>query len=318
MPATPYVVACVMTYNEAPSIGRLVESVAPHVDTILLQDHHSTDDTINAAFDASDIGVTVVTEDWTDFGHNRNLLLKNAATLWAQYDNVWFLLIDADHTVDFTRGWRAWLHDGQSSVLAVKHAGSLSYQVPRLIRPHSGHYVGVTHEYFLNTTDTPTRLFTGITIVDYADGSSHAVKFQRDIALLSEQTAKHPRDARAWFYLGQSYRDMENWLPAIGAYTRCVTESTWDEERFYAQYQIGCCYLRSGDCSSASTALLIAYSMRPTRIEPLVTLAEWSTNRGNRAYAELLLRAHAVDPIPDDVLFVERGKWTTRDLILKG
>jgi glycosyltransferase involved in cell wall biosynthesis len=312
----PYVVACLMVHNEAAIIKRCLDSLAGHVDMILVQDHGSTDGTreIVSDYPANTFCVNAL---WRDFGANRNLLLNNALT-WQVYPcnrekNLWFLLVDADHTVNFVDGWRHWLTLDIPGVYTLKHAGPLGYWVPRLIRSDvPAEYVGTTHEY-LNHAPVPARQFTGITITDHDDGSSHVIKLQRDIVLLRRQIERTPKIARWHFYLGQTLETRQKYGEAADEYF-CASElSRWDEEQYVSMYRAGRCELHYNQAQAAEM-LLVAHAMRPTRLEALVT---YGNKVPDPALRRRLLEPYRRAPIPDDTLFVETDKWALRDRILK-
>jgi len=84
MPTFPLTLV-VMTYNEAKSIGRCLDSV-PFAGEKLVIDSGSTDDTVAVA---QTHGARVVHQDWLGFGAQRNF----ATT---QCSNDWILALDAD------------------------------------------------------------------------------------------------------------------------------------------------------------------------------------------------------------------------------
>jgi hypothetical protein len=311
-----------MVRDEEAIIGRWVAATAPHVDGVMLLDTGSTDNTLDifrmaVQKYAPHCRYAIESADWVNFSHNRNVLRDTAHGFFGRGDNVWHLNLDADHEPEFVNGWREWLTPGYHDVLTLRHAGPLRYYVPRLYRGDVNYtWHGVTHEYTVSDARSACQ-FTGIVINDHADGSSRTVKFCRDIDLLTEFLKSDPVDARSWFYLGQSYRDLGDDAHARHAYGRSAACSSWSEERFYASYQAACCTLRLGD-GNPPLELLRVYASRPTRIEPLVTLADWYIEVGTPSSACTLLNPHANDPIPNDFLFVETDKWSRRDEILKG
>jgi len=317
----PYVVATIMVRDEEAIIGRWARSVAPHVDAIMVLDTGCTDGTVDLLRETAwsvnpTLAIVVEQSDWQNFGHNRTVLADAARQYFrtAPDTNIWHLLVDADHTIEIVPNWRRWLTTGCTPILTLKHAGTLQYWVPRLIRAdHHYTWEGVTHESVV-THSVPMK-YTGIIIHDQADGSSHAVKYARDIELLTAQLKLNPQHARSWFYLGQSYRDMGRFGEASDAYQNCRDYSTWDEEIFYAAYQAALCH--DGYNIPKEHALLSAYAMRPTRIEPLVCVARMLCERGAFKAARRLLYPHRLDPISTDILFVETDKWTCRDKILR-
>ena len=88
---------------------------------------------------------------------------------------------------------------------------------------------------------------------------------------------------------------------------------SWDEETFYAQYQVGVLQADS-DWPGAVDALLRAWSKRPTRAEPLYYLAFGWRNREAWPAAYLFASRGVHIPVPDDILPVESPvyRWGMR------
>ena len=124
-------------------------------------------------------------------------------------------------------------------------------------------FVGATHEYIATDGTDRTEKLDGILIQHHQDGGTRAAKFQRDVAL-SEELERNPEDARSVFYLAQTYRDLDRPEEAIELYRRRVAMGGWEEEVFYAQYQVGVLSERAGDHERAVVALLEAWEIRPS------------------------------------------------------
>lgn len=131
-----------------------------------------------------------------------------------------------------------------------------------------------------------------------------ANKYERDRALLEAEQKRNPDDPRTAFYLAQTYRGLGDTEAAVRQFAKRAAMEGWDEETFYAQYQLGVHLLQS-DWPAAVDALLRAWSLRPTRVEPLYHLAFGWRNRGAWPAAYLFASRGVHIPVPDDILFVE-------------
>ena len=154
--------------------------------------------------------------------------------------------------------------------------------MPHLVRGNRHwRFEGATHEVLMTAgRPRPSRL-RAVKIHDFADGWSRGDKYERDRLLLEAEHERKPEDPRTLFYLAQTYRDLGQIDAAVEHYAeRAAMDSSeaWDEETFYAQYQVGLLQLES-DWPAAVDALLRAWSMRPTRAEPLYHLAFGWRNR---------------------------------------
>lgn len=109
------------------------------------------------------------------------------------------------------------------------------------------------------------------------------------------------------FYLAQSYRDIGNLAQAIEWYEQRATLGGWDEEVWYALFQVARLRQRLGYAwPLVLEAYLEAYQFRPTRVEPLYHLARICRERGQHTLAFLFARQAKDIPYPDDILFVEK------------
>jgi tetratricopeptide (TPR) repeat protein len=117
----------------------------------------------------------------------------------------------------------------------------------------------------------------------------------------------HRANASHVFYIAQSYRDLGNLLPAIEWYERRAGMGGWEEEVWYARYQVARLQHRLGLAwPIVLDAYLTAYGLRPTRLEPLFHVAKFYRETQQYAAGYLFSRAIVDTPYPEDILFVER------------
>lgn len=237
---------------------------------------------------------------WVDFGHNRSELVR-----WASEGAEWLLLLDADMTIDADDDLAHQLHAFTADAALVPVEGGLVYRMPYLVRgDRPWHYAGRTHEHLTSTEPYSTGWFDGLRIAHLADGSSHAVKLERDIDLLGIDLLENPGSARTVFYLAQSYRDAGEHDLALEHYRRRAAMGGWEEEVFWSLYQAALLEEKV-DAPTAGDALIRAWDARPERAEPLYRLARRHRLRGEHHAAWLYASAAAVLPVPGDTLFVE-------------
>ncbi|HKO48423.1 MAG TPA: hypothetical protein VJV79_11900, partial [Polyangiaceae bacterium] len=153
----------------------------------------------------------------------------------------------------------------------------------------------------------------------HAEGAkSHGVtqeeKFLRDAKVLEEELARDPDDARSQYYLAQSYKDAGLNERALEAYRkRASMQNGWDEEQFMAQLEVGrICLEMERSEPEVLSALLGAYTLRPTRAEPLFELARYYREKKGYAMATLFAKAGVQTPPPDDRLFLLESVYTWR------
>ena len=284
--------------NEAHVLERCLASVRELIDNWVICDTGSSDDTRAVVVEQLDgIPGTLHDTAWTDFGANRTELMKLAREA-ADY----LLLVDADMTIRQTGG----LPTLRADAYLLRESGALDYGVIRLVRgDRDWWYVGATHEYIVTNGHFRQEELDVLAVDHHADGSSRPQKLKRDIGLLKRELARDPDNARAVFYLAQSFRELGERDRAIEYYRRRVDMRGWDEEVFYANLQEGILKAeKQGDWGVPT--LLEAWQRRPTRAEPLYELARLYRSRHEAALAHLFADRGLEIPYPDDTLFIHR------------
>lgn len=296
------VALCMIVRDEAEILPRCLRSVRDLIDTWVICDTGSTDDT-RAVIEAELEGIPGALHDtpWVDFGHNRSLLLELARGR-ADY----LLLLDADHTVL----QRAALSNLTADAYHLREVGSLDYAVIRLVRgDRKWWYEGSTHEYIATDGRFVEEPLDDLLIEHHADGASRERKFLRDVGLLKRDLADDPENGRSVFYLAQTYRDLGRTQLAIEHYLRRSRMGGWEEEAFYAQFQAGALLIDEVDFEIGVAALLQAWQMRPSRAEPLHALARAHRLRSQHDLAELFAGRGLELDYPSDVLFIHRSVY---------
>jgi tetratricopeptide (TPR) repeat protein len=302
-----------MVRNEEGRLTRAVSSVMPFADTFLVVDTGSTDGTLQEARDLeSQWGGVVLQRSWRGFGESRTEMVREAQRLDIA---DWFLTIDADHVVQEMDGIARTLASGSRTGVDAFYLRFTSEPIvwtPRILsarRPW--HYVGATKEFL--TCSEPFRMekVEAPRIQDLADGSSRAVKFERDVDLLRLELAANPDNARSWFSLGESYRGLRQFEAAAAAFVNCALKSNWDEERYVALAQSGEMYLAAGQAEKGVEHLLMADSSRPQRREALLVACHALNSMGRSREVVDLLSARPIDcrPPPGDLFAIVPGAY---------
>jgi glycosyltransferase involved in cell wall biosynthesis len=295
----PTIALAMIVRDEAEVIERCIASVRERIDYWVICDTGSSDGTPELAHRAL-AGVTgeLHEREWVDFGHNRTELLRLARGK-ADY----LLLLDADMTVRIAGD----LPELSADSYMLRFDEDPEYWLECLISGDRNWFSeGSTHEYI--ATDGPHTVgkLREIVVEHHHDGSSRPRKLSRDVELLEKDLRREPENPRTVFYLAQTYRDLGQHERAFELYRRRVNMGGWEEEVFYAMYQLGLLRARLGEWSRAMTALIAAWEYRPTRIEPLYELVSGLRWRGEHHTAQVLAKRGLDAPQPSDHLFVER------------
>ncbi len=297
---------CMIVRNEEEVLGRCLESVAPLIDSWVICDTGSTDGTQDLVSSTLEgVPGQLHQTEWVDFGHNRSELMELARGS-AEY----LLLLDADMTIRS----RAGLPPLSEDAYLLRETGSLDFGVLRLVRgDRRWWFEGSTHEHIATDGRFGQEQLDGLLVEHHADGFSRDEKLIRDAGLLKRDLARDPANARAVFYLAQTYRELGKAELAIEHYRRRVELGGWEEEVFYANLQEG--ILRAADdLETAGPVLLEAWERRPSRAEPLHALAQAHARDGDFAVAHMFASRGLEIPYPSDVLFIHRWvyEWGLR------
>ncbi len=244
-------------------------------------DTGSTNDTahlIEVAMD--DLPGELHHEPWVGYAHNRTHALE-----LARDTADWLLWLDADMTATWHHELPEWLAsdpDPETDAWNVEIADNGTvYRLPLLLRGGKEWlYSGAVHEY-LDAPGRKTRSLLGLTVIHH--GGHREGQFENDLELL--RPGFHAGDPRDTFYFAETLRFLGRTNEAIAAYqARAAMAGTFEEERWYAQYQ-------AAKLAGNVSGLLEAHRSRPWRHEPLSAAARLVASQGTR----------------DDLLFIETG-----------
>lgn len=284
--------AVLVVRNEEAILHRCLESAATVCDRYVIVDTGSTDGTeeIARAWLKTHDG-KLHQRPWEGFGPTRTEALRLAGGAGGR-----LLILDADMTVEGSL--QGPLPRADKLMLTIRDNSEFEYRLPLLItdRP-DWRYEGVTHEYLTADSPTSQQNLNSLTVTHHCDGARRPEKLYSDLALLAAEFAHNPGDERTVFYLAQTHRDLGNIDEAIMFYRLRAEMGGWDEEAFYARYQLGCLLAAHVSFDQGADELLQAWRDRPTRIESLRALAHSANAVADKAAAS------------DDVLFVHRDLY---------
>jgi Glycosyl transferase family 2 len=304
----PSICLCMIVKDEVASLGRCFDSCRELIDRWVICDTGSTDGTQELIRrELAGIPGELYEHRWIDFGHNRSELMK-----LARGRGEYLLLLDADWTVEVEPGA---LEGLVADSYLIRHAGEVEFHNKRLVSGRlDWRYTGATHEYISSDAERTCERLAGVAIRVHSVGGSRTGRWQRDAELLEAEIERDPTDARAVFYLAQTYRDIGNERDdhvklglALEHYRRRAEMDGWAEETYFARHQVGVLSARLGDWPAAVDAFLAAWEQRPARLEAVHELAVGLRERGLHHAAHQFTRL-AADlrplPVPDDLLFV--------------
>jgi glycosyltransferase involved in cell wall biosynthesis len=301
--------------DEGHVITRCLEAVKPFIDSWVIVDTGSVDDTQGKIRQALDqLPGELHEREWHDFGHNRTEALRLARE-GADY----LLLIDAEDTWEVDDGFEFPLLTADAYY--VRMVSGKSWKLPMLVRA-SKPWMWRRKKHSPIVCDEPfsTDVLHGAQIVIGNDGARRSTipakeKYGADAEWFEKEVAAEPGNLRAMFYLAQSYRDAGDTGKAIMWYERRVVKGGWSEEVYQAYMELAELYTKMGSAWNVIEGYyLAAYQLAPHRAEPLVALSTHYRREKNYATAHLYACAAKELPYPDDLLWVTDSVYQWRAL----
>lgn len=296
--------------NESRIITRLLSSVLPIIDTYVICDTGSTDNTsqiITDFFNEHGIPGEIVFEPFCNFGYNRTFALQKA-----RGKATYALLLDADMIFKIEPTFdKQSLTDGQ--YLVLQKSGSLSYHNTRLIRLDIDvKCLCPTHEYYDFPAGTTQERCESLWIDDIGDGGCKSDKFERDIWLLKAGIEEEPNNSRYYFYLANSYFNSGRHAESIPYYKKRIELGGWYEEVFYSHLNLGHAYMTIKQDSQAITTWLDGYNFYSKRAETIYEITKYYRINGKHKIGMAFCLLGRSIPYPsNDTLFIHNDVYNT-------
>ncbi|MEP6701696.1 MAG: glycosyltransferase, partial [Betaproteobacteria bacterium] len=315
-PTGAHLCLCMIVKDEAHVVTETLVTIAPHIDYWVIVDTGSSDatmDVIRAFFAALNIPGELHQRPWYGFDVNRSEALALAR---GKADYLW--MIDADDLVVGAPDLSNLTLDSYN----LRYGADFRYWRKQIFRgTQAWRYEGAIHEYPVcaDSGATEGRLEGIYHIESRRLGSRSLVadKYQRDVRILLAALERNPEDARAVFYLAQSYRDAGDPRLALENYERRAAMGGWNEELFYALLQCGALREQLGEpWEKALSAYLRCWECRPSRAEPLYHIARRCRIDGQYNLGYLFAGRATAIPFPEhDNLFVATDvyEWKAAD-----
>lgn len=330
----PLLIVVLMVKNEATVMRDTLETYLHIINersdaqgAFFIFDTGSTDDTIAITqnyFQEKNVQNAVIQQEpFVDFEVSRNRALDCAqeafpgATFMLMPDAEWYMH-NPEALLEFCKTHKNDLF--HSAYLVRIMSTHLDFYTARLLRCRSGvRFVGKVHEavYHSNKKVTPDTCYFEWRPREAGIEKSRQ-RWSRDVTFLLQDHEKNPHDARTVFYLAQTYDCLNDLDNACIWYEHRTKMTGWDEENFLAHYRLAQVYEAMNEWDKALNYYLSAYSMRPTRAEPLIRLAEHYWKSGEHDLAFLFSQRACQIPYPtQDLLCVEKHAYnfTRHDLL---
>jgi SAM-dependent methyltransferase/glycosyltransferase involved in cell wall biosynthesis len=301
----PLISLVMIVKDEEEILEKCLNSVKNIVDEFVIVDTGSTDNTKDII---SKYG-TVHERPFTNFVESKNEALKLATgkyVLWMDADEILY----QGHDV-----LREYAEEGKyNAVYGVITEGPLddyskiaqSYFRARLWKRGEFSFVGPgVHE--VATGPEPTnRDYRVLVRHEHLKSNKRETaesRFLRYVDILKEAIANNNDVIRAWFYLGRTYKDLNQTLNAISAYKEYLDfpNNTYKDEIWQAHYDIACCYKSQGEYVQAVEWLNEAKAVDERRSEVDCLLGDIAMQQQNYIVAAKHYE-NAIRPLPRDVV----------------
>jgi glycosyltransferase involved in cell wall biosynthesis len=267
----------------------------------------------------------VFQEPFIDFATSRNRSLELAekqfpkAAFFLVVDAEWYLK-NAEQLLAFCKTHAhlaetdpAYAH---SYLIKVHHTGTQHiYRSNRLLR--SSRKLRYNRDIHEDINKPTTHRIPDIVYFEQSPSKQgdekSAKRWLRDKELLLKAYEHNPHDSRAVFYLARTFEGLKDLENAYKYYKERTKLKADPEEDFLAMYSLAMITERramrdrSISWLEAHNYYLQAYSLRPTRAEPLVRIAQHYLQLGQSSIAYLYAHRAVELPFPtDEILLVEK------------
>lgn len=240
---------CIMVKNAGDGFQKILEQNLPYIDRWTILDTGSTDNTISIIKDVlKDKKGNLYTEPFINFRDSRNRCLDLAGTR-CKYT------IMLDDTYILTGRVREFLENirsdqrGESYNVFIQstHTDSIIYGSNRILKTAKKlRYKYLIHEV-IDSKERDSVIQVPIEEIKITDVASSymsqrtAERKQSDLKLLHYEIEKDPDDPRNYYYLAQTYSELNDWNNAIDYYIKRATHhnSGFEEEIVDSYFNVG-------------------------------------------------------------------------------
>jgi glycosyltransferase involved in cell wall biosynthesis len=321
------IVVLLMVKNEEDLIRITLDTVKAFP-IIVLYDTGSTDSTLSIVRKEYPF-VKVVKGTFVDFSTSRNEMIhqadkivqqEGAALTAAPKTTPYYLILDAGDEVIVHGSLKVHLSTLETSsakaylIPQVWESSTLTrYYNIRLFKACEGFkYHGKVHEYLKSPCPVTERLGW---LEIYQDRrrkgcESSNARWKKDLELLLDEVSQEPDNARAWFYLAQTYECLGQLKEALRTYKARSRMLGFYEERFMATLRVANLYQElKGPWEKAFPWYMKAFHLIE-RVEPLLKVAQYylSMNQYLTAWRYLNIACNLEYP-QDNILFVDKDAY---------
>ncbi len=309
-----------MVKNETKRLHVSLQSVLGYVDSIVIYDTGSTDNTIDILNNFStnnNIPLRLIQGEFIDFSTSRNILLEYVDTF---LDIDFLLLLDCNDELRDGNNLRTfsknYINQNVNTGFLIKQqwfsGQTITYFNIRLLKSRSGwRYNGSVHEWLKDTRDIekPAIKIDGFSLYQdrTCDDDKSSKRFERDLVLLSEDFKNNPTDTRTVFYLAQTYECLNNNSQALHYYKLRSNMEGFQEEKFHSILRVANNMVKiKMEWEDIIGTYIKAYN-HSKRVEPLIEIIEYYNKIQNWELSYIFCKLAIKTTYPNDaILFVDK------------
>jgi len=301
---------CMIVRDEEAALGRCLDSVAPHVDEIVVVDTGSTDRTKEIA---RAYGAGVYDFEWIDdFAAARNFSFSKATCdyiMWLDADDI-LPPEDGKRLEELKRSLDpAYNAVSMPYILAVDESGKPTFSLRRnrlVKRSCNFRWIGAVHEYL----EVCGPVFHSDVCVKHAKDKPCT---DRNLRIYRARQARgeefSPRDL---YYFANELRDHGQYEEAREYYERFLdTGRGWVEDNIQACLKLADCWRQLNDERMEFQALCRTFLYDRPRGECCYRLGEYFLNRGRVDQAVFWFQMAVLLPVPEDAQGMRNRAMTT-------
>jgi glycosyltransferase involved in cell wall biosynthesis len=305
-----------MVKDEAITIKKSLDSVKDVIDSVVVYDTGSSDDTpsiISKWCTENNKPLYIKHGEFCDFSTSRNTLLEFAETI--DKPPKYLLLLDSNDELRNPENIVSFIKSTNCTGYKLQQCwdtkGNLTkYWNVRLVKNKSGwRYTGRVHEYIQTNVqgkipEVQENCFIYQDRTDDCEKSGE--RFKRDVVLLLEDYNSNPTEPRTCFYLAQTYKCLGDTTNASKYYELRTHLGGYYEEVFYSHLQLA---RISNVWEDVFKWCIKAYEMI-SRVEPLLIIVEHYLMKRNFHMAYLFINtAYHLEYPKNQGLFIDNNSY---------
>lgn len=243
------IISVTLSGNNQDIIGDALKSVSGLVDNYIVIDTGITDNTIEVAKDVCGDKLIIESFPWiNDFAAARNYSLYMAH----KHGGDWAIILDTDERIHQNEDdLRELMSSTSDQCISLMDVGKTYYKARCFKLPIKAAFYGPTHEVYpahsVGCFNAESANFSEL----YKNTEQLLHKLNRDAEILEKHTKENPNDPRWFYYLGDTYNNLNKLEEAISAYTQCHNLNGWDEESAWSMFKVAGCYIKLNEYQKA-------------------------------------------------------------------